>query len=207
MRHLLTQRLSARCIKEAQGVSGLPTPSRLQGFRPVSCSTAQSAASSLPCSCPRRAGNGMSACISRRLRQPSAAARGRCGEGKPRRFQPVLITKHSVCDGRQRRGSSRHGRRPVFIALQPLRLPLRQLAPCRGQRIEGHRRIAAAAGLAMGTQPYEGKPAALPEAPQLSGIAEADGEIVIASGIGWRCRRSSPARGLPAGGWDGQRSD
>ena len=53
-----------------------------KAFRPVSCSTAQSAASSLPCSRPRRAGNGMSACISRRLRQPSAAARGRWAKAK-----------------------------------------------------------------------------------------------------------------------------
>ena len=36
----------------------------------------------------------------------------------------------------------------------------------------------------MGSQPHEDKPAALPEAPQLRGIAEADGQIVIACGIG-----------------------
>ncbi len=139
----------------------------------------------------------MSACISRRLRQPSAAASGRWAKAKlAASSQSSSLSIASATAGSGADSLSPRAK-PVFIALQPLRLPLRQLAPCRGQRIEGHRRIAAAAGLAMGTQPYEGKAAALPEAPQLSGIAEADGEIVIASGIGRRYRRSSSARGLP----------
>ena len=106
------------------------------------------------------------------------------GESKARRFQPVLITKHSVCDGRQRRGFVPPRAKPIFIPQQPLRLPLRELVPRCSQREQSHRGIAAAAGLAMGSQPHEDKPAALPEAPQLRGIAEADGQIVIACGIG-----------------------
>lgn len=60
----------------------------------------------------------------------------------------------------------------------------------------------------MGTQPYEGKPAALPEAPQLSGIAEADGEIVIASGIGGDIGDHLPPEAFPlAGGMDSDPTD
>ena len=60
----------------------------------------------------------------------------------------------------------------------------------------------------MGTQPYEGKPAALPEAPQLSGIAEADGEIVIASGIGGDIGDHLPPQAFPlAGGMDSDPTD
>lgn len=129
MRHLLTQRISARCIKGAQGVSGLPTPSRLQGFSPrqlqhgAECGLLFALQSS-PQGRQRHVGLHQQAVEAAQRRSQRAV-----GEGKARRFQPVLITKHSVCDGRQRRGFLSPRAKPVFIALQPLRLPLRQLAP------------------------------------------------------------------------------
>ncbi|MNN45989.1 hypothetical protein D3C81_1603470 [compost metagenome] len=44
-----------------------------------------------------------------------------------------------------------------------------------------HRRVAAAAGLAMTAHTHQHKAAALPEAPQLLGIAKTDGEIILLS--------------------------